>query len=150
MPISIPAGPVETVPFGYDVDNDMLKVGGLYLAAAGLSGYIQYSSNPVAAGGFVDTGAVAGAFYTVPVGKTVLITDLMTSAHNGKVQSEVQINGTGIGVAIISPNGGGSDFRTFATPLVVTAGQTVDFQVYNIDAVNTAPAFMVRANYIEL
>lgn len=134
----------EQSPWAYDATNDLLKLGPLYMAAAGLSGGIRYTNNSLAS--FTQpTGG--GSDIVVPTGKTLLITDLFAHNVTGTVNCELLDNGAAIGAGLITPAAGSNSIQ-FVTPLKVIAAHTLSFQVNPLGG--TATFFAVQANYVIL
>lgn len=140
----------EQAPWAYDATNDLPKAHPAYAVAAGLSKTLFAVINPLGAGAFSDTANVADAFYIVQAGKSGYITDFFMSAQSGHVQAEIMIDGTGQCLTLVTPDGGGCAQYTFQTPIKVNAGQKISFQLFNIDATNSALTVKARANLIEL
>lgn len=140
----------EQAPWAYDAPNDLPKSHGLYLAAAGLVGHLTKVINPFATNGFYDS--VNDVQMPVPTGKKLFVTYASISAQAGRPQMNLFADGgtNPICGTLIVPPSGGSFIVQPPVPFVVSAGETLTFQLYNIDPSVAAGGTVAFVQYVML
>lgn len=121
----------EQNPWGYDATNDLPKVHGLYLAAAGLT-TVDTAHFTALGAGSLGTGRTA-IFAAVAAGKTRYVIDVIFST-DGPGLCEIDVDSAGVDWIYAGPNGGTVVWSP-RIPLVVASGSTCGYTTQNTDSV---------------